>query len=163
MKKNPFQQKKRWLPKNFKDTYFKFLLNFFLPYLGAGIKVTHISKDFKRFDVQMRLRRYNRNFVQTHFGGSLYAMADPFYMFILMENLGEEYLVWDKAAAIEFVKPGTGTVYATFELNENEIQKIKEEADKKGKLNTIFHAEIKLENGDVVARVEKTLYVRKLK
>jgi len=122
MKKNPFEQKKRWLPKYFKVTYFRLLLNFYFPYLGAGITVTHISKDFRRFDVKMRLRGYNRNFVQTHFGGSLYAMADPFYMFILMENLGENYLVWDKAASIEFVKPGTGTVYATFEVSKEEIE-----------------------------------------
>ncbi|HMV43035.1 MAG TPA: hypothetical protein PKD50_10905, partial [Leptospiraceae bacterium] len=71
MKKNPFEQKKRWLPKYFKVTYFRLLLNFYFPYLGAGITVTHISKDFRRFDVKMRLRGYNRNFVQTHFGGSL--------------------------------------------------------------------------------------------
>ncbi|HMV44348.1 MAG TPA: DUF4442 domain-containing protein, partial [Leptospiraceae bacterium] len=88
---------------------------------------------------------------------------DPFYMFILMENLGENYLVWDKAASIEFVKPGTGTVYATFEVSKEEIESIKQEVDIQGKLNKIFHAEIKLENGEVISRVEKTLYIRKLK
>ena len=93
MKNKSLQQKKRWLPPFFKTTYFRWLVNFYIPYIGAGIHVTHISKDFKRFDVRMKLRLYNRNFVFSHFGGSLYAMADPFYMFILMENLGEKYLV----------------------------------------------------------------------
>lgn len=53
----------------------------------------------------------------THFGGSLYAMCDPFYMWILMENLGKDFIVWDKAATIRFKKPGTGTVNAEFEIS----------------------------------------------
>lgn len=163
MKNKSLQQKKRWLPPFFKTTYFRWLVNFYIPYIGAGIHVTHISKDFKRFDVRMKLRLYNRNFVYSHFGGSLYAMADPFYMFILMENLGEKYLVWDKAATIDFVKPGQGTVYATFEVNEEELNSIKQEVDAKGKMNKIFHCEIKSEKGEVIAKVEKVLYVRRLK
>ncbi len=99
----------------------------------------------------------------THFGGSLYAMADPFYMFILMENLGEKYLVWDKAAKIDFVKPGMGTVSARFEVSEEELASIKQEVDAKGKMNKIFNCEIKSDSGEVVARVEKVLYVRRLK
>ena len=163
MKKISLQQKKRWLPPFFKTTYFKMLVNFYLPYMGAGIKITNITEDFRRFDVSMKLRLYNRNFVYSHFGGSLYAMADPFYMFILMENLGTKYIVWDKAAKIDFVKPGTGTVLATFEVNEEELNAIKEEVDAKGKMNKIVHAEIKSETGEVIARVEKVLYIRKLK
>lgn len=163
MKKKSLQQKQRWLPRYFKTTYFRLLLNLYTPFLGAGIHVTNISKDFRRFDVQMKLRLYNRNFVHTHFGGSLYAMADPFYMFILMENLGENYLVWDKAAKIDFVKPGIGTVYATFEVSEDELESIKQEVAAKGKMNKIFHCEIKSDSGEVVARFEKVLYVRKLK
>ena len=40
------------------------------------------------------------------FGGSLYASVDPFYMIMLIRNLGSEYIVWDKAATIRFKKPG---------------------------------------------------------
>lgn len=163
MKKISLKQKKRWLPPFFKTTYFKMLVNFYLPYMGAGIKITNITEDFRRFDVRMKLRLYNRNFVYSHFGGSLYAMADPFYMFILMENLGTKYIVWDKAAKIDFVKPGTGTVLATFEVSNEEINAIKEEVDAKGKMNKVFHAEIKSETGEVIAQVEKVLYIRKLK
>ena len=152
MKKISLQQKKRWLPPFFKTTYFRLLVNCYIPYLGAGIKVTKISNDFRRFDVRMKLRLYNRNFVYSHFGGSL-----------LMENLGEKYIVWDKAAKIDFVKPGTGTVLATFEVNEEELNSIKQEVNSKGKMNKIFHCEVKSESGEVIARVEKVLYIRKLK
>jgi hypothetical protein len=61
------------------------------------------------------------------------------------------------------VKPGAGTVYATFEVNEEELNSIKQEVNAKGKMNKIFHCEVKSETGEVIARVEKVLYIRKLK
>jgi len=64
----------------------------------AGIRVRRISADFQTIDVEMPLRFWNRNYVGTHFGGSLYSMCDPFFMVMLMENLGPDYIVWDKAA-----------------------------------------------------------------
>jgi hypothetical protein len=71
---------------------FKMLLNCYPPYLGAGIRVRHVSHDFRDLWVQMKLRFYNRNYVGTHFGGSLYAMIDPFYMLMLMQVLGAAIL-----------------------------------------------------------------------
>ncbi len=163
MNKNRLKQKKRWLPPYFKTTYFRILLNWYSPFRGAGIKVKKITNDFRRFEVEMKLTWKNRNYVHTHFGGSLYALSDPFYMFILMENLGENYLVWDKSAKIDFLKPGTGDVFAVYEILEDELNSIKADLEKLGKLNKVFHAEIKLANGEVVASVEKVLYIRKLK
>ena len=92
-----------------KVRFLRWALNFYPPYLGAGVKVRHISSDFREVRVSMGLTWYNRNYVRTQFGGSLYSMTDPFYMLMLMENLGRDYVVWDKAAHIEFVSPGKGT------------------------------------------------------
>ena len=60
------------------------------------------------------MRFWNKNYVHIHFGGSIYAMCDPFYMLILLENLGDEYLIRDRSGRIDFLKPGTGTLYADF-------------------------------------------------
>ncbi len=84
------------------------------PYLGAGVRVQHISADFRHVKVRMGLGWYNRNYVGTQFGGSLYSMVDPFFMLMLMENLGRDYIVWDKAASIDFIAPGKGPVFAEF-------------------------------------------------
>jgi hypothetical protein len=81
------------------------LVNFWPPFLGAGIRVKHIAADMKSVDVEMKLRFWNANYVGTHFGGSLFAMTDAFYMLMLMANLGREYIVWDKAASIRYKKP----------------------------------------------------------
>ena len=103
------------------------LLRFWPPYLGAGVNVTFISPDFRKIKVEMKTRFWNKNYVGTHFGGSLYSMVDPFFMLMLMENLGKNYVVWDKAATIRFKKPGRGRVHAQFELMESEIEKIRDE------------------------------------
>ena len=68
----------------------KFGMNLWPPFLGAGIRVKQIAPDYKEVVVSMKLRWYNRNYVGTHFGGSLAAMTDPFYMLMLINTLGSE-------------------------------------------------------------------------
>jgi acyl-coenzyme A thioesterase PaaI-like protein len=135
------------------------LLSLYPPYLGAGIRVK-ASPDLRTFEVRMRIRRWNRNYVGTHFGGSLYSMCDPFFMLILVEALGRGYVVWDKAATIRFLRPGRGTVRATFHVPLVRIEEIRAAADARGKVEPTFQVDVLNDAGDVVAEVEKLLYVR---
>jgi hypothetical protein len=139
----------------------KRLLSVYPPYLGAGVRVTHISDDFLTAHVEMPLRFYNRNYVGTHFGGSLYAMVDPFYMLMLMNILGSEYIVWDKAAAIRFKRPGKGTVKAIFQIPAERVTEIKAAADANGKVEPEFQVVVTDADGQVVAEIDKLLYVRR--
>lgn len=136
------------------------LMNFYPPYLGAGIRVRHISDDFRQAQVRMDLRWYNRNYVGTQFGGSLYSMTDPFFMLMLLQNLGDDYVVWDKAANIEFVSPGKGRVYADFTITEQLLDEIRQHTAGGDKYLPRLHVEVRDEQGTLVARVQKTLYVR---
>ena len=104
----------------------RFAMNLYPPFLGAGIRVRHIAGDFREVRVRMGLNRLNRNYVGTQFGGSLYAMTDPFFMLMLMENLGRDYVVWDKAANIEFVSPGKGPVHAHFSIDQKLLDEVRE-------------------------------------
>jgi acyl-coenzyme A thioesterase PaaI-like protein len=135
-------------------------MKYWPPFLGAGIRVRSLSEDFRDAVVELRLGRFNRNYVGTHFGGSLYAMTDPFFMVMLLHNLGEDYLVWDKSGSIEYVAPGRGTVSAHFHLSERRIAEIRAEAAGGGKIFPEFEVNVKDEEGAIVARVRKTLYVR---
>jgi len=137
------------------------LLNFYPPYLFSGIKVIQYDKQFTYFKVRLKLTWYNRNLVGTAFGGSLYAMCDPFYMFILIINLGKEYIVWDKAASIDFIKPGKGTVYAEFSIPKEDISKIREEVEKEGKKVFTFPCKVVDQHGKTIALLRKDVYVRK--
>src|SRR5215475_12874715 len=136
-------------------------INFYPPYLGAGVRMTRISDDFRDVEVEMPLRFYNRNYVGTHFGGSLYSMVDPFYMLMLMNILGPDYIVWDKAAAIRFKKPGKGVMKAAFHLSEEKIAEIRAAADTQSKVEPQFQIVVRDGEGNVVAEIDKLLYVKK--
>lgn len=140
---------------------FKLLVNLYGPYLGAGVRVTHVADDFSAVEVRMGLRFWNRNYVGTHFGGSLYSMADPFFMVMLIELLGPGYVVWDKSASIRFRRPGRGTVRARFEIPRERVEEIRQAADAGGKVEPAFTAEVRDDRGEVVAEVEKLLHIRK--
>jgi acyl-coenzyme A thioesterase PaaI-like protein len=131
------------------------------PFLGAGIRIRHAADDLSRIEVEMPLRFWNRNFVGTHFGGSLYSMCDPFFMLMLMARLGPEYVVWDKAATIEFLRPGRGKVSAVFEVTDAQVEDIRRQADGGGKVLPRFTATVVGADGSPIARVEKTLHVRR--
>lgn len=141
--------------------HMRIVMNLWPPFLGAGIRVKRLQADWKEIDVEMKLRRWNSNYVGTHYGGSLYSMADPFFMLMLIENLGRDYVVWDKSASIRFKKPGKGTVSATFRLSDHEIEEIKQALETQEKIERTFIVEVKDESGRVVAEVQKLLHVRR--
>lgn len=139
----------------------KRILNLYPPYLGAGVKVTYISEDWRELHVAMTLRWFNRNVVGTHFGGSLYSMIDPHLMLLLIQLLGKEYLVWDKSANIEFVKASKRKVTSVIKISNEDLELIRSNTDNGEKYFSNFIVEIRDEDDDLVARVKKTIYVRR--
>lgn len=139
------------------------LINFWPPFLGAGIRVTRRAPDFSFIEAEMKLTPLNRNYVGTQFGGSLYAMTDPFFMLILMEKLGPDYVVWDKAATIRFLKPGRGRVRARFEIAPDQIESFRQRLETERKIEPVFSVKIFDDAGEPIAEVEKLLYIRKRK
>ncbi len=138
----------------------RWAMNFYPPYLGAGVRIQHIAGDFREIRVKMGLGWYNRNYVCTQFGGSLYSMTDPFFMLMVMENLGSDYIVWDKAASIDFIAPGKGPVYADFRIDEALLDEIRQHTAGGDKYLPQLHVDVHDGDGTLVARVHKTLYVR---
>lgn len=136
------------------------LFNLWPPFLAAGIHVTSLAPDFRHARVELRQRPWNRNYVGTHFGGSLFAMTDPFWMIMVLQRLGRDYLVWDQAGEIEFLKPGRGTVHADFELTEAVLAELRAAAAGGEKILRWFETDIIDASGERVARVRKRLYVR---
>jgi len=142
-----------------KNLFFK-LFNYYPPFFGAGIKV-NVSKDIKTVDVKMKLKFWNRNYVGTHYGGSLYSMCDPFFMFLLLENLGNDYIVWDKKASISFKAPGKGVVSARFHLADEVYSDIRSRLEKEEKIYPEFSVDILDGGNNVVATVTKIIYIKK--
>lgn len=157
-------------PIQFSANRLKSILNWWPPFWGAGIRVVEIQNDFRYARVQMPLRFYNQNYVGVHFGGSLYAMCDPFYMLLLINVLNNttktsgkksgDFIVWDKAASIEYVKPGIGTMTAEFRITDEILNSIYAM-----KPNTKQFIDLTVnvtdEKGDIVAKLIKTEYVKR--
>ncbi|MBO9718371.1 MAG: DUF4442 domain-containing protein [Pseudoxanthomonas sp.] len=136
-------------------------MNLWPPFLFTGIHVTEISPDWRHARVELRMRPWNRNYVRTHFGGSLFAMADPFWMLLLMQRLGRDYFVWDQSGAIDFVRPGRGTVATSFSVDDDTLAGIRAATATGGKYLHWFENEVLDANGEVVARIRKQVYVRR--
>jgi len=137
------------------------VINWWPPFLCAGIRVREIGSDFRSATVELRMRFFNRNYVGTHFGGSLFAMTDPFFMVLMMRNLGPDYVVWDKQGTVRFLKPARGTVTARFRIPEERLDEVRRATADGGKFEPVFRVDIVDEQGVTVADVEKTLHIRK--
>lgn len=138
----------------------KLRINTYAPYLGAGIKLEHLDTDQGLCVVSMGLTPFNKNIVGTQFGGSLYSMIDPFYMMLLMQQLGSNYVVWDKSSHIEFVAPGTSEVTARIKVSSTEATTIRKLAESGEPVFREYRTEIVDKNHKVIAIVTKTVYIR---
>lgn len=139
----------------------KLLLNLWPPFLFTGIRVLEVSEDFRKAKVRLKLSMFNQNAVGVHFGGSLYAMTDPFCMLLVMSRLGKGYVVWDKSADIDYIKPGKGTVTAEFLITDAFIDDILANTAQGEKYLPQIPVYVKDEQGEVVAKLNRTLYIRK--
>jgi acyl-coenzyme A thioesterase PaaI-like protein len=135
-------------------------MNLWPPFAFSGIRVLRLAPDWSEARVVLRLRRWNRNYVGTQFGGALFAMTDPFWMLLMMNRLGRDYVVWDRAAEIRFVSPGRGDVFARFVLDDERVAKVRAAAES-GRVLEWFEVEVTTATGEVVAVVRKQLYVRR--
>lgn len=136
------------------------LFRYWPPFLASGISVKEFDLDRGYVVSQMKLSKWNANVFGTMFGGSLYSMCDPFYVFILAHKLGKNYYIWDLESNIKFLKATSHTVRARFEVTESQIQEIKEKALTGEKVTPIFLSQVVDKNGAVIAEVKKTLYVK---
>jgi len=149
------------MPESWASRRMRWGFNFFPAFRGTGARVTYISGDFREVRVKLPLSWRTRNYVGTIFGGSFYGAVDPHYMIMLIKILGPGYVVWDKAATIRFKKPGRGTLYARFEISEEEIVTIRRLLETGSSIDRAYNVDLTDAAGVVHASVEKTVYIRR--
>lgn len=149
------------MPESLRTRAQRFGFNLFPAYRGTGGRVTYIAHDWREVRVEIPLSRRTRNYVGTIFGGSMYGAIDPIYMLMLIHCLGADYVVWDKAATIRFLRPGRSTLRANFELPVEETDAIRSALESARSMDRIYTVGLVDGQGTVCAEVDKTLYVRK--
>jgi len=148
------------MPESRKSRLLRWKFNLFPAYRGSGARVTYIAGDFREVRVKLPLSWRTRNYVGTIFGGSIYASIDPMYMIMLIHLLGRDYVVWDKAATIRFRKPGRSTLFATFRLDDAELEAVRAAAASGNPIDRTYTIDLVDSEGTVHASVEKVIYIR---
>jgi hypothetical protein len=150
------------MPESLKVRLLRHAFNWFPAWRGTGARIAYIADDWREVRVELPLTLRTRNYVGTMFGGSMYAAVDPFYMIMLIRNLGPDYVVWDKAASIRFLKPGRSTLHARFRLEEEELSAIRAALETARSVDRLYAVELVDREGVLHAVVEKTVHVRRV-
>ena len=149
----------RFIPKHI---LFKYAFNWSPMYRRTTGKVTFVSKDLFRMNIELPISYKNRNFVGSIFGGSLLSSVDPMPMVQLINILGDDYVVWDKSAEIKFKRPGKEKLYAEFRYSQEEINRIKEQVAQQNVIEITKITQLSTKDKEaVVCEVSKTIYVAK--
>ena len=135
--------------------------NLFPAYRRTGGRVKHIAADWSEVRVAVPLTLRTRNYRGTIFGGSMYGAVDPIYMMMLIKRLGDGYDVWDRSARIEYRKPGTERLTATFRLPDEELAAVEAAVETEGRTDRHYDVDLVDDEATVYARVEKTVHVRR--
>ena len=126
---------------------------------GTGGRVEHVAADLSHIRIRLPLSWRTRNVVGSIYGGSLFAVTDGVHPMMLMAALGENVVVWDKAASIRYKKPGYTTLFADFSLAANEVAAIRATLDESPELDRTYLVELRDSHGTVHTVVERTVYI----
>jgi len=151
------------MPESFKSRLTRIAFNFFPCYRRTGVRVTYAASDMHEVRIELPLNWKTRGYNGTLFGGSIYACVDPVYMTMLSVLLGRQYVVWDKAATIDFKRAGRSTLFSTFKLPEGEIDAIRAELEQAERVERVYDVALVDGAGVLHAAFRKTIVIRKRK
>ena len=149
----------RKIPPRWRPALLRVGLNWFPAYRATGARIVHISPELLRVRVRLPLHRGTRNGAGTLFGGSLYAATDPIYALLFAVHRGPDFIVWDKAAAIRYRKPGRETLTAEFAISDEDLTDVRAEIARTGSCERTFTTCFRDAKGIVHTEVDKTVYI----
>lgn len=146
------------LGKNLSANQFLVACRFFPPIRRTGVRIKRLSDDWLEWDVELPLTYRTRNYVGTHYGGSIYSAADPFLMLSFLHLV--DGVVWDKAATVRFKRPGRETLYMQIRIDATEVASIQEQLKTVEKFDRTYTLYWRDELGNIIAEVDKVLHFR---
>ena len=139
---------------------FKYGFNWSPMYRRSNARIIAVSKDLMKIEIRLPLTYKNVNYMNSMFGGSMFAAVDPIPMFQLVSILGKEYVVWDKSAEIYFKRPAKENLFATFEFSNEEVEEIKSRVKSEKEISISKSTILTNKIGDTVyCEVKKTIYI----
>ena len=143
-----------------KSTLFKSGFNLSPMYRRTTARIIFASDDLMDIHIRLPISYRNRNYVNSIFGGSMFAAVDPFPMVQLMNIIGNDYVVWDKAAEIKFRRPARQDLYAEFTYSPEEVEEIRNQVAEKQEIEITKTTKLTDRNKQkVFCEVNKTIYI----
>ena len=128
-------------------------------YRRTTAKLIDVSDDLHKVVITLRLNWKNKNYVGSIFGGSMLAATDPIYLIQLIQILGDNYVVWDKAVTARYKRPAKSRIYGTFLFSKKEIKDIKNKIAESHEIDITKTMNLIDEKQQIIATFSKTLYI----
>ncbi|MCT4630725.1 DUF4442 domain-containing protein [Winogradskyella sp.] len=141
------------------STIYKYGFNWSPMYRRTTAKLIEVSDDLHFVKIRMKLNWKNKNYAGTIFGGSMLAATDPIYMIQLIQILGNDYVVWDKAVEARYKKPAKTTIYGEFHFSKEEIDTIKQQVATNNEIDILKTMNLVDTEQNIIATFNKTLYI----
>ncbi|MBC2843789.1 DUF4442 domain-containing protein [Winogradskyella flava] len=141
------------------STIYKYGFNWSPMYRRTTAKLIDVSDDLHYVKIRLQLNWKNRNYAGSIFGGSMLAATDPIYMIQLIQILGDDYVVWDKAVEARYKKPAKSTIFGEFIFTEDEIEGIKQKVEAHRETDIVKTMNLVDEKKNIIATFNKTLYI----
>lgn len=128
---------------------------------NTGAKVTHISETLDHVSITIPLNEQTQNFMGIVYGGIMYSATDAIYLTMLWYRLGLDYMLVDKCADVQYLRPGLGNLTVDFHLPEETVQSIIDELKESKSTLREFVIDIKDDKQKSVCKITKSIYIRK--
>ncbi len=149
------------MPESWRSRFERWAFNLFPAFWGTGAHITYLAGDYSEIHIELPLSWRTRNYVGTIYGGSMYGALDGIHLVMLIKRLGRGYIVWDKAGAVRYRKPGRSTLYARVVIPHAELDEIRATLAGGGRIERVYHVDLVDRDGTVHAEVEKTVHIRR--
>ena len=142
------------------------MLNLWIPFIFNRIKIIHVSDDFRKIDVRLKLSFWNRNPGKAIWGGAIFSAVDSFYPIMLKQNAllnGIKTQFFTKSTQVNYIKEAKTKLIFNFKLTENEVSNMLNILNKDSKYqewHTVYGIDENL-NKCVKVKIQPYLRLRK--
>lgn len=148
------------MAESFRTRSMRWRFNWFPSYRGSGARITYIDATLREVRLRLPLNRRTRNLNGTIYGGSIYSAVDPIHAVMLVQLLGpSDYVAWTKEAVIRFKRQARTDLTARFVLERDEVEAVREEVTREGKVERRYPVELYDADGQVCAACEILVHI----
>lgn len=136
-----------------------FLLNFWLFLHHKNAYLIEITNNYCETRLKILFNYFTPKYYGCMASTAMLEATEVIYEWLILKNLGKEYVVFTKETHIKYLRPVKKTLYAHFVLNPFLIFNIKESVEHWQEQVFSFWISLQDEKGKIYAQIEKSVYI----